>query len=165
MTQSDISFLSITHCVTQTPSTGLQHPSLNHCVFSYATGSRKLSANKLFFFFGAQTVVSLLQTTQIISDICFITDHVAYTSSNKAKILSIEMELFFLFFTRGGCASCLRTCLGARLLPQSYEYPNLSEDANHIECPFSSITKSGRVWRKVPESDARSVCVTISITL
>ena len=25
------------------------------------------------------------------------------------------------------------------------------------ECPFSDVTKSGRVWRKVPESDARSV--------
>ena len=23
-----------------------------------------------------------------------------------------------------------------------------------IECPFSGVTKSGRVWRKVPESDA-----------
>ena len=26
-----------------------------------------------------------------------------------------------------------------------------------IECPFSGVTKSGRVWRKVPESDAQSV--------
>ena len=25
------------------------------------------------------------------------------------------------------------------------------------ECPFSGVTKSGRVWSKVPESDARSV--------
>ena len=33
-------------------------------VFNYATGSRKLSANEQFFV-GAQTVVSLLQTTQI----------------------------------------------------------------------------------------------------
>ena len=24
------------------------------------------------------------------------------------------------------------------------------------ECPFSGVTNSGRVWRKVPESDARS---------
>ena len=32
------------------------------------------------------------------------------------------------------------------------------------ECPFGSVTKSGRVWRKVPESDARSVvrCMTVS---
>ena len=63
-------------------------------VFSYAIGSRKLSANEHFFsflvlllFVGAQTVVSLLQTTQIISDVCFITDHVAYASSNKTKIV------------------------------------------------------------------------------
>ena len=54
-------------------------------VFRYAIGSRKLSANEQFFV-GAQTVVSLLQTTQIISDVCFITDHVAYASSNKTKI-------------------------------------------------------------------------------
>ena len=57
-------------------------------VFSYVIGSRKLSANEqFFFFFGAQTVVSLLQTTQIISDVCFITDHVAYASSNQTKIV------------------------------------------------------------------------------
>ena len=38
-------------------------------VFSYVIGSRKLSANEQFFV-GAQTVVGLLQTTQIISDVC-----------------------------------------------------------------------------------------------
>ena len=36
----------------------------NTAVFSYAIGSRKLSANEQFFV-GAQTVVNLLQTTQI----------------------------------------------------------------------------------------------------
>ena len=49
-------------------------------VFSYAIGSGKLSANEQFFV-GAQTVVSLLQTNQIISDVCFITDHVAEARS------------------------------------------------------------------------------------
>ena len=51
------------------------------------------------------------------------------------------------------------------LLPQSYQYPNLSECADRVagqlrgdkECPFSGVTKSGRVWRKVLESGARSV--------
>ena len=46
-----------------------------------------------------------------------------------------------------------------------YQYSNLSEGADRVggqlrgdkECPFSGVTKSGRVWRKVPESDARSV--------
>ena len=68
-------------------------------------------------------------------------------------------------FTGGGCTSCLCACLGARLLLHSYQDPNLSEGADCVggqlcgdkECPFSSVTKSGRVWRKVPESDARSV--------
>ena len=44
-------------------------------------------------------------------------------------------------------------------------YPNLSEGADRVggqlrgdkECPFSGVTNSGRVWRRVPESDARSV--------
>ena len=43
--------------------------------------------------------------------------------------------------------------------------PNISEGADRVagqlrgdkEYPFSGVTKSGRVWRKVPESDARSV--------
>ena len=47
----------------------------------------------------------------------------------------------------------------------SYQYPNLSEGADRVggqlrgdkECPFSGVTKSGIVWRTVPESDARSV--------
>ena len=51
------------------------------------------------------------------------------------------------------------------VLKQSYQYPNLSDGAGRVggqlrgdkECPFSGVTKSGRVWRKVPESDARSV--------
>ena len=75
------------------------------------------------------------------------------------------MEIFFLPW--GGCISCLCGCLGVRLLPQSYQYPNLSEGADCFsgqlrgdkECPFSGVTKFGRVWRKVLESDARSVCV------
>ena len=78
-------------------------------VFNYATWSRKLAANEQFFV-GPQTVVSLLQTTQIISDVCFITDHVAYASSNKTK--SFESRRNSSFFFRGGCASCLRACLG-----------------------------------------------------
>ena len=51
------------------------------------------------------------------------------------------------------------------LLPQSYQYQNLSDGADRVggqlhgdeECPFSGITKSGRDWRKVPESNAQSV--------
>ena len=55
-------------------------------VFSYAIGSRNLSANEQFFV-GTQTEVNLLQTTPVISHVCFMTDHVAYASSNKTKIV------------------------------------------------------------------------------
>ena len=55
-------------------------------IFSYTIGPRKPSVNKQFFV-GAQTVVSLLQTTQIISDVSFLIDHIAYPSSNKTKII------------------------------------------------------------------------------
>ena len=75
-------------------------------VFSYAIGPRKLPANEHFVVVvvvggGAQTVVSLLQTTQIISDVCFITDHGAYASSNKTTIVGLETELLSSFFYPG----------------------------------------------------------------
>ena len=71
----------------------------------------------------------------------------------------------FLFYPGWMRLICLRACLGTRLLPQSYQYPNLSEGADRIsgqlrgdkECPFSGVTKHGRVWRKVLESDAWSM--------
>ena len=65
-------------------------------VFSYATGSRKLSANEQFFG-GAQTVVSMLQITQIKQGVPFIATNKVYTSTNKTTIVWIEMELFFFF--------------------------------------------------------------------
>ena len=55
-------------------------------VFSFAIGSRKLSANELFFV-GAQTVVSLLQTTQIKQGVSFIAANKIYTSTNKTTIV------------------------------------------------------------------------------
>ena len=65
-------------------------------VFSYAIGSRKLSANEQFFV-GAQTVVSLLQTTQIKQGVSFIAANKVYTSTNKTTIVWIEPEhSFFL---------------------------------------------------------------------
>ena len=53
----------------------------------------------------------------------------------------------------------------------SYQYPNLSEGADRVggqlrgdkECPFSGVTKSGRVLEE-PESDARRVVELWSVT-
>ena len=80
-------------------------------VFSYAIGSRKLSANELFFV-GAQTVVSLLQTTQIISDICFITDHVASPAQIKLKSFESRRNSFSFFYP--GWMRLMFTCMLGR---------------------------------------------------
>ena len=49
-------------------------------VFSYTVGSRKLSADEHFFFAGAETVVRLLQTTQIKQGVSFVAANKVYTS-------------------------------------------------------------------------------------
>ncbi len=59
---------------------------LTTAVFSYPIGSRKLSANEQFFV-GAQTVVGLLQTTQIKQGVSFIAVNKVYTSTNKTTIV------------------------------------------------------------------------------
>ena len=73
--------------------------------------------------------------------------------------------LLSFFFTWGGCVSCLHGCLGAM---SSYFHSliitahTFRRAADHVggqlrgdkECPFSGVTSSGRIWRKVSESDA-----------
>ena len=59
--------------------------------FTYAIGSRKLSANEQFFV-GAQTVVSLLQTTQIKQGVSFIAAYKVYTSANKNQQKSVSFS-------------------------------------------------------------------------
>ena len=119
--------------LSQTPSTGLRHPSFNECpfsggrcrkamvgvwvwlklqalvygilpsttaVFSYAIGPRKLSANEQFFV-GVQTVVSLLQTTQIISDVCFILPCCLRHLKLKPKSFESRLNSLFFFFYPG----------------------------------------------------------------
>ena len=55
-------------------------------VFNYAIGSRKLSANEQFIV-GAQTVVGLLQSTQIKQGVSFLAVNKVYTSTNKTTIV------------------------------------------------------------------------------
>ena len=55
-------------------------------VFSYAIGSRKLSANEQFFV-GAQTVVGLLQTTRIKQGVSFTAANEVYSSTNKTTVV------------------------------------------------------------------------------
>ena len=105
----------------------------------------------------------------------FIAANKVYSSTNKTNIVRIETELFFLFFLPG--ADAPRVYVRAWRLccfhsPIYSQYPNLSEGADRVggqlrgdkECPFSGVAKSGRVWRKVPESGARSVVLTLSVS-
>ena len=83
---------------------------------------------------------------------------------------------FFLSFLTGvdaphvyvrACALGLNMALGCLHSLIRDQYPNLSEGADRVggqqrgnkERPFSGVTNSGRDWRRVPESDARSVNV------
>ena len=91
------------------------HPSTT-AVFSYAVGSRKLSANKQFFV-GAHSGKFVTNNSNKKS-VSFIVANKVYTSANKTTIVSIETKLFFL---PGVDASHVYdACLDARLLLQSH---------------------------------------------
>ena len=86
----------------------------------------------------------------------------------KLKSFESKRNSFFLFFLPGVDAPHVYVrawALGCFHSLNNYQYPNLSGAADSVggqlrgdkECPFSGVTKSGRVWRKVPERDARSV--------
>ena len=86
--------------------------------------------------------------------------------SFESRRNSLFFLLFFNFFLPGVDAP--HVYVGAWALFCFHgliTYPNLSEGADRVggqlrgdkEYPFSGVTKSGRIWRKVPESVARSV--------
>ena len=78
-------------------------------VFSYAIGSRKLSANEQFFA-GAQTVVSLLQTTQIKQG--HLQPPTKFTPAQiKPQSFESGQNFFFLFFFYPGWTRLLFTCV------------------------------------------------------
>ena len=143
-------------------------------IFSYTIGSRKLSANKQFFV-GAQTVVSLLhylQTTQIKQGVSFIAANKVYTSTNKTTIVWIETELFLSPRVDAShvymCALALDCFYSHIISTRTFRRALTAWLHQHLhgdkECPFSGVTKSGRVWRKMPESDAQSVTLHITVT-
>ena len=67
-------------------------------VFSYATKSRKLSANEQFFV-GAQTVVSLLQTTQTPTVLCILQSQFIEKGFKKAENSEQNVVLLLFLFT------------------------------------------------------------------
>ena len=79
-------------------------------------------------------------------------------AQTKPKLFESRRNSFFYL----GWMSCVYVFAWVLGCFQSYQYPNLLEDADRIggqlhgdkEFLFSGVTKSGRVWRKVPEHDA-----------
>ena len=126
-------------------------PSTTAVFTSYAIGSGKLSPNEQFLV-GAQTAVSLLQTTQIKQGVSFIANKV-YTAEIKPQSFESRRNSFlypgvdaFHVYVRALALGCFYSHISTRTFRRAL---TASLD--------SGVTKSGRVWRKVPESGARSV--------
>ena len=97
-------------------------------VFGYAIGPRKLSANEQFF-------VCFLFVTSNLNYIRRLFYVAMLLTSAQIKPKSFESTRNF-FLTRGGCVSCLHAFLGARLRPQSYQYPYT---AHRCPAPSSNL--------------------------
>ena len=118
-------------------------------VFSYAIGSRQLSANEKFFCWCSRSskfVTNTHQTMRVIYNRQQIM--VQQISTNKTTIDGLNQSRqnsFFSFSFYPGWMRLMFTCVFWRF----YSH-------------FSTRTLSGRVWRKVPESGARSVGSTVA---
>ena len=142
------------------------HRCLHHTVFTTdyrwltlplsASRAAKLSANEQFSV-GAQTVVSLLQTTQIKQGVSFIAVSKVYTSTNKSTVVWIETEL--LFFSPGVDASHVHVgalalgCFYSRISTRTFRRALTASLPGQLrgdrECPFSGVTKP--VWQCLEE--------------
>ena len=117
--------------------------------------SSDLNGN-LFLFSFSLVAISLLKTTK------HKTPSAASGAGNPESHITMR-HLIFMCVLQGWVASTVS------LVEQ---YPNLSEGADSIsgqicrdkECPFSGITSYGSVWRKVPESEARSVMLAYTLS-
>ena len=97
------------------------------------------------------------QTTQIISAVCLINMllKLAEKHTQNQDRLNRDGTLFFFFFLPGVDAShvYVRAWALGCFYSLNYQYPNLSEGADRAggqlrgdkDCPFSGVTKSGRV--------------------
>ena len=129
-------------------------------IFSYAIGPRKLSANEQFFVGCSDSSKFVTNNSDYMRRLCC---HVAYASSNKTKSFESKWNFFCLpgvdashVYVR---AWALWGCFHSLISTQTFRRALTAsvDSCAEIECLFSGITKSGRVWRKVPENDARSV--------
>ena len=83
----------------------------------------------------------------------------------KPKSFESRRNTLFLFlpevdaphvYVRAWALGCFHSLISTRTFRRA-PTASVASRARDKECPFSGVTKSGRVWRKVSESDARSV--------
>ena len=67
-----------------------------------------------------------------------------------------------LLYVRALALGCFYSHIRTRTFRRTLT-ASLDSCAEIKECPFSGVTKSGRVWRKVPESDAWSLTTTMAL--
>ena len=105
---------------TQTP-TALVYDILpsTTAVFSYAIGSRKLSANEQLFCWCSNSSKFVTNNSNKTRRVIYIRQQSLHQHKQNHNCLNRDGTLFFVF-NPGGCVSCLRACFGARLLQQSY---------------------------------------------
>ena len=66
-------------------------------------------------------------------------------------------------YVRTLALGCFRSHISTRTFRRVLTSSLHGQLRGNKEYPFSGVTKCGRVWRKVPESDARSVCEGVSL--
>ena len=116
------------------------------------------------FFVGTQAVVSLLQTTQIKQGVSF-------TATKKFTPTQIKPQSFesrrnsFLpgvdaphVYVHAWVLGCFHSLTSTQTFRRALTV-SVDSCAEIKSAPFSGVTKSGKVWRKVLESDARSVSI------
>ena len=133
-------------------------------LFSYAIGSRKLLTSSFLLVLKQQQLCyKQLQLYQM-----FVLQLTMLLMPAQIKPKSFEQRQNFFFSNQGWGWLCLMVMcvLGRQVASTVLSVPKpFQEGADSVagqlrrdkECRFSGITKSGRVWRKVPESNARSV--------
>ena len=68
-----------------------------------------------------------------------------------------------LVYVRVWALGCFYSHISTRRFPTERADRVAGQLREDKECPISGVTQSGRVWRKVPERDARSVAWTLDI--
>ena len=133
-------------------------------VFSYAIGPRKLSANEQFFCWCSNRSNFATNNSNYIIRLFYNWPCCLRQLKKNQNRLNRDGTLFLPgvdashVYVRAWALGCFHSLI---ISTQTFRRALHDRVAGQLrgdkECPFSGVTKSGRVWRNVPESDVRSV--------